>query len=67
MSSRTQRGCEIKTDVLVVGIDVAKRGHVAVLRRPGGRKEKPFRFGNDRAGFNELRSRSERARSCRSS
>lgn len=62
MSSRAQRGCEIKADVLVVGIDVAKRGHVAVIRRPDGRKEKSFRFGNDRAGFKDLQARSDRAR-----
>ena len=42
MSSRAQRGLQIKPDLLVVGVDVAKRAHVAVIRRPDGRKEKAF-------------------------
>ena len=62
MSSRAQRGLQIKPHLLVVGIDVAKRAHVAVIRRPDGRKEKAFRFGNDRSGFQRLQGRSELAR-----
>jgi len=62
MSSRTQSRPRIKADILVVGIDVAKRTHVAAIRKPDGTKEKPFPFGNDRSGFERLRARSERTR-----
>jgi transposase len=62
MSSRAQWDNEVKADVLVVGIDVAKREHVAAIRLPDGRKERPFRFGNNRAGFEGLRARSEQVR-----
>ena len=44
MASKSQKRGRIKPDVLVVGIDVAKRSHVAVCRRAGGQKEKPFPF-----------------------
>ncbi len=62
MSSRTQSRRRIKEDILVVGIDVAKRAHVAAIRKPDGTKEKPFSFRNDRSGFERLRARSERTR-----
>ena len=62
MSSRTHSRPRIKADILVVGIDVAKRTHVAAIRKPDGTKEKPFPFGNDRSGFERLRARSERTR-----
>lgn len=62
MSSRAQLRERIKPDVLVVGIDVAKQGHMAVMRRPDGRKEKAFRFGNDRPGFERLQAASESTR-----
>ncbi len=45
MSSRTQSRRQIKADILVVGIDVAKRTHVAAIRKPDGTKEKPFPSG----------------------
>ncbi len=69
MSSRTQRGRIIKTDVLVVGIDVAKRRHVAVCRRPNGLREKAFSFTNLRSGFERLLEFSDKSRrrsGCRS-
>ncbi len=54
MSSRSQRSRMIKSNVLVVGIDVAKRQHVAVCRRHDGLKERPFSFTNERSGFEKL-------------
>ena len=54
MSNRARRSRIIKSNVLVVGIDVAKRRHVAVCRRHDGRKEKPFAFTNERSGFEKL-------------
>ncbi len=62
MSSRAHSQYRIKGDLLVVGIDVAKRAHVAALRKPDGSKDKPFRFENDRRGFERLRARAELAR-----
>ena len=61
MSSKANRPLPGKSDVLVVGIDVAKRRHVAVVRHPGGRFRKPFPFSNDRPGFERLLSRVETA------
>ena len=69
MSSKAQRSRIIKSDVLVVGIDVAKRRHVAVCRRPDGFKEKPFSFTNQRCGFEKLLNLSqdsERRNGCNS-
>lgn len=54
MSSKAWRSRIIKPDVLVVGIDVAKRQHVAVCRRRDGLKERPFSFANQRSGFEKL-------------
>jgi transposase len=47
---------------VVVGIDVAKRRHVAAIRHPDGSIIKPFSFQNDRQGFERLISRVEHAR-----
>jgi len=69
MSKRNRRGRIIGSDVLVVGIDVAKRCHVAVCRRPNGLKEKAFSFINLRTGFERLLEFSDRSRQrsgCRS-
>jgi transposase len=62
MSNKARRSRVVKPDVLVVGIDVAKRRHVAVCRRPDGFKEKPFAFTNQRSGFEKLVSNSEGSR-----
>jgi len=69
MSSKARRSRIIKPDVLVIGIDVAKRRHVAVCRRPDGFKEKPFAFTNQRSGFDKLlrvSKESERRNGCSS-
>lgn len=62
MSSRSRKRGRIKPDVLVVGIDVAKRSHVAVCRGAGGQKEKPFSFRNDGMGYDKLLKRAEESR-----
>ena len=54
MSSKTQSRRKINPDVVVVGIDVAKRRHVAVCRDGHGNKYRPFSFPNDRVGFEKL-------------
>lgn len=54
MSSKAARSGPIKPDIVVVGIDVAKRRHVAAVRQVGGRIARPFGFANDRAGFELL-------------
>jgi len=62
MSSKAKRDGRIKSDIVVVGIDVAKRRHVAAIRFPDGGIIKPFSFQNDRQGFERLMSRVEHAR-----
>jgi len=62
MSSRSRKRGRIKSDALVVGIDVAKRSHVAVCRGAGGQKEKPFCFRNDGMGYDKLLKRAEESR-----
>jgi len=62
MSSKAKCDGRIKSDIVVVGIDVAKRRHVAAIRFPDGSTIKPFSFQNDREGFERLISRVERAR-----
>ncbi len=62
MSSKAGRRRVIKSDVLIVGIDVAKRRHVAAIRISDGRTEKPFSFSNDRIGFDKLLCKAEAAR-----
>jgi transposase len=59
MSSKAELCTVIKGEVIVVGIDVAKRSHVAAIRIPDGRVKKPFSFSNDRVGFNKLLTRVE--------
>ena len=59
MSSKAKRDGRIKSDIVVVGIDVAKRRHVAAIRFPDGGIAKPFSFTNDRQGFERLVSRVE--------
>jgi len=54
MSSKAKYPPPIKRGVLVVGIDVAKRRHMAAIRLPDGGTQKPFSFRNDRAGFERL-------------
>jgi transposase len=61
MSSKAKRAGRIKSDIVVVGIDVAKRRHVAVNRFPDGSITKPFSFQNDRQGFERLITRVEHA------
>ena len=62
MSSKAKYDGRIKSDIVVVGIDVAKRRHVAAIRFPDGGIIKPFYFQNDRQGFERLIRRVERAR-----
>jgi len=57
MASKANRQPTIKRDVVVVGIDVAKRRHVAAVRLPDGSIPRPFSFKNDRAGFEKLLAR----------
>ncbi len=57
MSNKAARSGPIKPDIVVVGIDVAKRRHVAAIRQIDGRVARPFGFGNDRAGFELLAGR----------
>ena len=59
MSSKASRRRLIKSDVLVVGIDVAKWRHVAAIRISDGTTEKPFSFSNDRIGFDKLLAKAE--------
>ena len=54
MASKANRQLPIKPGVVVVGIDVAKRRHVAVIRLPDGRFQRAFSFTNDRDGFAKL-------------
>jgi transposase len=62
MYSKAKRVGSIKSDIVVVGIDVAKRRHVATIRFPDGSINKPFSFRNDRQGFERLITRVEHAR-----
>jgi transposase len=62
MNSKANRGAVIKPEVLVVGIDVAKRRHVATIRLGDGTKKKAFYFSNDRSGFEKLLARAESVR-----
>jgi transposase len=62
MYSKANRREVIKPEALVVGIDVAKRSHVATLRLPDGTKKKAFSFSNDRSGFDKLLARAESVR-----
>ena len=62
MSSKAIHNRPIKSDIVVVGIDVAKRRHVAAIRFPDGGIIKPFSFQNDRQGFERLINRVEQAR-----
>jgi len=59
MPSKPQYPRPIKSSTLVVGIDVAKRSHVAAVRTPDGEFHRPFLFRNDRPGFERLLTRVE--------
>jgi transposase len=61
MSSKAYHTRPIKPGTLVIGIDVAKRSHVAVVRFPDGSFHKPFTISNDRKGFERLLARVESA------
>jgi transposase len=61
MSIKTNRYGPIKSDIVVVGIDVAKRRHVAAIRLPDGSIDRPFGFQNNRQGFERLVCRAEAA------
>jgi transposase len=54
VNSLMQRRSAIKSDTLVVGIDVAKYNHVARALLPGGAISRPFSFANSREGFQAL-------------
>jgi transposase len=57
MSSNSGYRRSINPEVLVVGIDVAKRQHVAAIRLSEGLFLRPFSFSNDRRGFEMLLTR----------
>jgi len=61
MSIKTNRYGTIKSDIVVIGIDVAKRRHVAAVRLPDGKISGPFGFQNNRGGFEQLVCRLEAA------
>lgn len=46
-----EKGRYVKSDVLVVGVDIGKTFHVAVAREPDGGFSKAFRFTSDADGF----------------
>lgn len=52
MKARTR--CPIQSEILIVGIDVAKGKHLAVACAGDGREMPPLSFGNDAEGFSEL-------------
>ncbi len=54
VTSLIQRRSTIKSDTLVVGVDVAKFNHVARAILPGGSISQPFGFPNSREGFQSL-------------
>ena len=51
---RTRRCPPIKSELLVVGVDVAKAAHVAVALSSDGSESKPLKFEVSREGFLEL-------------
>ena len=61
MSSNSWNRSAIKSGLLVIGIDVAKRRHMAGIRLPEGTFLRPFSFSNDRQGFEMLLVRVEAA------
>lgn len=46
-----QKGRFVKSDYMVVGVDIGKRFHVAVVRRRDGSFTKAFKFSSDASGF----------------
>jgi len=54
MAIKPKRYGPIKSDIVVVGIDVAKRRHFAAIRLPDGSISRPFGFANNRGGFERL-------------
>ena len=61
MSIKAKRYGPIKSDIVVIGIDVAKRRHVAAVRLPDCSIARPFGFQNDRSGFERLVGHAEAA------
>lgn len=51
-----QKGKYVKSDVLVVGVDISKTFHVAVAREPDGGFSKAYRFTSDADGFADFKS-----------
>jgi transposase len=51
----SKKGKYVKSDVLVVGVDIGKVFHVAVARQQDGDFSKAFRFTSDAAGFEGFR------------
>jgi hypothetical protein len=50
-----QKGRYVKSDVLVVGVDISKTFHVAVAREPDGGFSKAYRFTSDAVGFADFK------------
>lgn len=48
--SQAEKRLRVK-DVLVIGVDVAKTGHIATAKAPSGAVSRPCGFANDRCGF----------------
>jgi transposase len=66
MASGAEQSGLVNSEILAVGIDVAKGRHVAVLRCRDGYKSAPIVITNDRAGFEQLIERAEAAKRDRS-
>jgi transposase len=64
MTERTRTRQGIKGHVIVLAVDIAKRGHWMLIQGPDGTREKPRRIANTAAGFSELLEQATAAR-CR--
>ena len=51
----SKKGQYVNTDVLVVGVDIGKEFHVAVMRRRDGSFSKAFKFTSDVVGFSSFK------------
>jgi transposase len=61
MSKRTRRCEPVQSNLVVIGIDVAKKSHVAVAARADGGTMKPLVFAASRDGFAALHAYGDRA------
>lgn len=54
MAIKAQHPMRFNDTVLVIGVDIAKRSHVAVAQVYEGKVSKPLAFANSRTGFEQL-------------